>query len=98
MLQERLRQQQQEAEVNAKVTAGSSARWKSAKPEKGSIRSYAKDVQEKQKKRAEAESSEQMLRSVMSIAGESDSSKKKLMTGNAPPPGNFMTKGIIRRY
>jgi hypothetical protein len=48
MLQERIQQQAQEESETKSGT-----RWKSAK-EKGSIRAYAKDVQEKHKKKAAA--------------------------------------------
>lgn len=47
MLQERIQQQAQE---ESEVKSSSGTRWKSAR-DKGSIRSYAKDVQEKHKKK-----------------------------------------------
>lgn len=54
MLQERMKQQQLEsAEASAK--SGGSAKWKSARPEKGSIRAYGKEVNDKVKKRMDAE-------------------------------------------
>jgi hypothetical protein len=52
-LQERMRQQQRESEAQAK--AGSSAKWKSARAEKGSVTRYQKEVQDKHKKRHETE-------------------------------------------
>lgn len=49
ILQERLRSQQM-LETDAKTNAGSS-KWKSSKVEKGSIRSYGKEISEKAKKK-----------------------------------------------
>lgn len=47
LLQEKMKQQQLEAEKTAPVAG--STRWKSSRPEKGSIRSYGKEVTEKHK-------------------------------------------------
>mmetsp|Transcript_28190 Transcript_28190/g.40143 ORF Transcript_28190/g.40143 Transcript_28190/m.40143 type:complete len:589 (+) Transcript_28190:35-1801(+) len=93
MLQERMKLQQQEAEANTKMAgAGSNSRWKSSKPEKGSIRGYAKDIQEKHKKRAEAEGGgDPVLRNTMM---NSTDSGKRALSKQPNPPGNYLTKEI----
>lgn len=50
MLQERMRQQNLEAD-KLKQQTGSSSKWKGSKVEKGSIRQYGKEVTEKVKRR-----------------------------------------------
>ncbi len=50
MLQDRMKQQQIDESSNK-----SGSKWKSSSKEKGSISSYGKEVQEKHKKRSEAE-------------------------------------------
>lgn len=94
MLQERMKQQQQEAEENAKLAgAGSNSRWKSSKAEKGSIRAYGKELQEKVKKRAEAQGGgDPVLRA--SLANSTEVFKRKPQAN--PPPGNYLSKGMIR--
>ena len=93
MLQERMRQQQQEAEANAKLAgAGSNSRWKSSKTEKGSIRSYGKEVQEKYKKRAE-ESGDMSMRSAVMTSSSIDVSASRRKQAEYPSAGNFLTKG-----
>lgn len=52
MLQERMKQQQLESAENS-AKAGGSGKWKSARTEKGSIRAYGKEVNDKVKKRLE---------------------------------------------
>lgn len=53
MLQERMKQQQLES-AEAAAKTGGSGKWKSAGAEKGSIRAYGKEVNDKVKKRLEA--------------------------------------------
>lgn len=96
MLQERMRLQQQEAEVNAKLSgAGSNSRWKSSKAEKGSIRSYGKDVQEKHKKRAEADGGgdPSMRSSNMMTSSSIDVSSSRRKQPEYPSAGNYLSKG-----
>lgn len=58
MLQERMKQQSVEDEAVHKEGA---TRWKTARPDKGSVRNYAKDVQTKHKMKL-AEKSDPALR------------------------------------
>lgn len=53
MLQERMKQQQLDS-AEAAAKSGGSGKWKSAGAEKGSIRAYGKEVNDKVKKRLEA--------------------------------------------
>lgn len=95
MLQERMRLQQQEAEANAKLAgAGSNSRWKSSKAEKGSIRSYGKDVQEKQKKRAEGGGGDSSMRSNMLTSSSIDVSSSLRKQTEYPSAGNYLSKGL----
>eukprot|EP01039_Chlorochromonas_danica_P007291 gene7291-8068_t len=54
LLQERMRQQNQENERN-KMMANNGSRWKTSKPERGSIRQYGKEVTDKVKRRLAGE-------------------------------------------
>ena len=51
-LQERMLQQNIEDEATPKYGG---SRWKSARPDKGSVTSYAKDIQEKHRKKSDTE-------------------------------------------
>ena len=53
MLQERMKQQSVEDEA---VHKDGATRWKTARPDKGSVRNYAKDVQTKHKTKVAARS------------------------------------------
>ena len=108
MLQDRLRRQQMEADsVTAATVAtggtgtGNSGRWKSARPDKGSIRSYAKDVQDKhQRKKSAAEnssiSSTNMRRSGSAKQQSNSSSVGEVSTAPARP--SIQTKGLTKAY
>ena len=96
MLQERMRLQQQEAEANAKLAgAGSNSRWKSSKTEKGSIRSYGKEVQEKHKKRTEESGGDTSIRSAVMTSSSIDVSASRRKQVEYPSAGSFLSKGQI---
>ena len=96
MLQERMRLQQQEAEANAKLAgAGSNSRWKSSKTEKGSIRSYGKEVQEKHKKRTEESGGDTSIRSAVMTSSSIDVSASRRKQAEYPSAGSFLSKGQI---
>jgi hypothetical protein len=60
MLQERMKQQQAET-AESSARAGGSATWGSARKDKGSVGSYAKEVQEKFKKKLDSTVSKESL-------------------------------------
>lgn len=94
-LQERM-QRQQAADAAAGISASSgSGRWKSARAEKGSIRAYGRDVQEKHKKR-QAEIESRGGYAATSSSGKAQQMKRQqddAISGDITGPASFKTKG-----
>lgn len=92
-LQDRNKQQQLESE---KAPSTGSTKWKSSRPEKGSIRAYGKEVTEKHKTKTSTMGTDQLLGSstrekkLSSVSRMEDPPLKNTVTDN----GNFTTKGI----
>jgi hypothetical protein len=78
VLQERMTLQQLESES---TKSSGSSKWKSSKTEKGGIRTYGKEIQEKYRKRSSAELNENRI-----------STTNRIMHETVP---NFQTKGYF---
>jgi hypothetical protein len=87
MLQERMKQQQVES-ADAMSKTGGSAKWKSARVEKGSIRAYGKEVHDKAKKKsAEEGGGDPMLRTNIN--------RRPSQPKGASADGDFTTRGTL---
>lgn len=84
-LQDKMKQQQLEESSKKSGTSN----WKSATAEKGSVKNYAKDLQEKHRKRSEATGGGTALLSATSGG-------RRAQRANAPA-GNFRTLGEFLR-
>lgn len=94
MLQEKMAQQQQQ---EASKMGNSGTLWKSSRPDKGSVRSYGKDVQEKHRRKMETLEHGGML-GVNSIGNSNDGSMKGTAAARRnsrqASAGDFHSKGI----
>lgn len=85
ILQERLKQQQMDSTAEVKSSA-SSSRWKSSKTEKGSIRSYGKEISDKAKKKTQEISASGLLSKSANVALKTSAQMQLQHTYSTPAP------------
>lgn len=88
LLQEKMRQQNEELEKNQQRNGGS--KWKNAKPDKGSIRQYGTEVRDKAKGRVD---------STLLLTGKPSASYQTstLMSSTAPADYDYATSASVDR-